>query len=84
MSRKEEFQERVQRMAERNDLKTETVASTGAIYIYAEGNEAAKVLASMAARPCRVTLQFPNGTIQTEQWMLLEAVCRNLKLGAPA
>ena len=84
MSQREQFQERVQRMASRNNLKTETVASTGAIYIFAEGNESVKVLASMAARPCQVTLQFPNGTIQTEQWMLLEAVCRNLKLGAPA
>lgn len=84
MSRKEEFQERVQRMADRNSLKTETVASTGAMYIYAEGNEMVRVLASLAHRPCRVTIQFADGTVQTEQWALLEAVCRNLKLGAPA
>ncbi|WP_324271097.1 hypothetical protein SOP91_00105 (plasmid) [Enterobacter hormaechei] len=84
MSQREQFQERVQRMASRNNLKTETVASTGAIYIYAEGNEAVKVLASMAARPCKVVIQFADGTVQSEQWALLEAVCRNLKLGAPA
>lgn len=84
MSRKDEFTERVQRMADRNGLKTQTVASTGAVYIFAEGNESVKVLASMAARPCRVTIQFADGTQQTEQWALLEAVCRNLRLGAPA
>lgn len=84
MSQREQFQERVQRMASRNNLKTETVASTGAIYIFAEGNETVKVLASMAARPCQVVIQFADGTVQREQWALLEAVCRNLKLGAPA
>jgi hypothetical protein len=71
-------------MASRNNLKTEIVASTGAIYIFAEGNESVKVLASMAARPCQVVIQFADGTVQREQWALLEAVCRNLKLGAPA
>lgn len=38
----------------------------------------------MAARPCQVVIQFADGTVQREQWALLEAVCRNLKLGAPA
>lgn len=84
MSQKEEFQERIKRMANRNGLKTDTVASTGAMYIYAEGNETVKVLASMAARPCQVVIQFADGTVQREQWALLEAVCRNLRLGAPA
>lgn len=84
MSRREEFAERVQRMADRNGLQTKTIESSGAVQIYAAGNDSVKVTAAMAARPCRVTIQFADGTLQTEQWALLEAVCRNLKLGAPA
>ena len=84
MSRREEFAERVQRMADRNGLQTKTIESSGAVQIYAAGNEIVKVTAAMAARPCRVTIQSGDGTVQTEPWELLEAVCRNLKLGAPA
>lgn len=81
MSRKDEFKERVQRMADRNGLLTNVIESTGAVQIYGEGNESVKVTASMAARPCRVVIHFADGGVQTEQWALLEAVCRNLALG---
>lgn len=81
MSRKEEFKERVQRMADRNGLLTKVIDSTGAVEIYGQGNETVKVTASMASRPCRVVIHFANGGVQTEPWMLLEALCRNLALG---
>jgi tellurite resistance protein len=68
-------------MASRNGLLTKVVESTGAVQIYGEGNEAVKVTASMAARPCRVVVQFADGTVQREEWALLEAICRNLALG---
>lgn len=84
MSRKDEFSERVLRMAARNSLESRRNPSTGAVTMFAPGNESVKVTASMAARPCKVTIQFADGTVQTEQWALLEAVCRNMKLGAQA
>lgn len=69
-------------MANRNGLLTNVIESTGAVQLYGAGNEAVKVTASMASRPCRVVIQFADGTVQNEQWALLEAVCRNLSLGA--
>lgn len=80
MSQRQEFEERVKRMADRNGLQM-NIAQNGAISLYMAAFTQIRLVLSPAARPCRVTIQYADGTIQTEPWMVLEAACRNMAAG---
>lgn len=80
MSRREEFEERVSRMVERNGLQ-KNILQNGSVNIYMANFTEVRVNVSMGPRPCRVTIQYADGGLQNETWSVLEAVCRNLTRG---
>lgn len=80
MSHQQEFEERVLRMAQRNGLQHQ-ILQNGTITLFLTSFSGIKVHVSRAARPCRVTIQFADGSVSREPWALLESVCRNLAAG---